>query len=68
MSSLPEITVPVHIHVGSGACRHLGDLTPVDGEDLSAALVSMLRSAADRMERAAAVLADAEQVLQAVAD
>lgn len=62
--SSPQTTLPVHIHVGPGACRHLGDLQVGSEADLSASLAAMLRTAADRMDHATVVLAEVEKIVQ----
>ncbi|MDX3064024.1 hypothetical protein PV518_17845 [Streptomyces sp. ND04-05B] len=65
---IPEATLPVHIHIGPGQCRQLGtiDLSLADDDQqISTAIATMLRSAADRIDCAAAVLADAETMLRA---
>lgn len=59
-----EATFPVHIHIGDGACRHLGDLTWDGQSDPSAALIALLRAAADGMDRASAAIAEAEKTVR----
>lgn len=64
----PDATLPVHIHIGPGQCREIGtiDLNLADDDQqISNALSAMLRAAADRIDRAAAVIADAEGTLRA---
>lgn len=66
---IPGATLPVHLHIGPGKCRELGtiDLSlDDDDQQISAAIAAMLRSAADRIDRAAAVIAEAETTLCAV--
>lgn len=61
---IPEATLPVHIHIGPGKCRELGtiDLSLADDDQqISNAIAAMLRSAADRIDRAAAVIVDARR-------
>ncbi|GGZ27935.1 hypothetical protein [Streptomyces nitrosporeus] len=66
---MPAVTLPVHIHIGPGTCRELGtiDLSLADdNQQMSDAISALLRSAADRIDRASAVIATAEATVHAM--